>query len=280
MSLAALNALASSSSSPVYWTGPSRGSTYELTKTTDGRVFIRYLPRGVAVGTDKPYLTIGTYPVAGAYTVLSTLANRNSAVKLNVGGGAIAFYDSTSPTNVYLAYPGSNYQVEVYDPSPAEARSLVSSGQVVPVSARAGAASPAPAQAVTPERLAALAVSLGEPLYWAGTATGVRYELSQSPGRVFVRYLPRGVAVGSDQPYLTIGTYLVRNAFAITSASARNAGSIRIPIDGGGVAFYTRSRPTNVYLAYPRTGIQIEVFDPLAGRARDLVASQSIAPIG
>ena len=118
------------------------------------------------------------------------------------------------------------------------------------------------------------------PLYWAGTATGVRYELSQSPGRVFVRYLPRGVAVGSDQPYLTIGTYLVRNAFAITSASARNAGSIRIPIDGGGVAFYSRSRPTNVYLAYPRTGIQIEVFDPLAGRARDLVASQSIAPIG
>ncbi len=279
MSLDALNALASSSSSPVYWAGPSHGSTYEVTKTTDGRVFIRYLPPGVAAGTDKPYLTIGTYPVAGAYTVLSTLANRNGSVKLKVGGGAIAFYDSSSPTNVYFAYPGSNYQVEVYDPSPTEVRSLVSSGQVVPVSARA-VASPTPARAVTPLRLAALAVALGEPLYWAGAATGIRYELSQSPGRVFVRYLPQGVAVGSDRPYLTIGTYRVRNAFAITSASARNAGSVRIPIGGGAVAFYSRSRPTNVYLAYPHTGIQIEVFDPLSGRARDLVASQSIAPIG
>ena len=281
MSLAALNALASSSSSPVYWTGPARGSTYELTKTTDGRVFIRYLPRGVAVGTDKPYLTVGTYPVAGAFTVLSTLANRSGSVKLKVGGGAIAFYDSASPTNVYFAYPGSNYQVEVYDPSPIEARTLVSSGQVVPVSAAGAAApAPAPARAVTPRRLASLSVALREPVYWAGTAAGVRYELSRSPGRVFVRYLPSGVAVGTDRPYLTIGTYRLGNAFAITRASARRAGSVRIPVGGGGVAFYSGTRPTNVYLAYPHTGIQVEVFDPVAGRARDLVASQSIVPVG
>ena len=279
VSLAALNALASSSSSPVYWAGLSRDSTYELTKTTDGRVFIRYLPRGVAIGTDKPYLTIGTYPVAGAFTVLSTLANRSGSVKLQVGGGAIAFYDASSPTNVYFADPGSSYQVEVYDPSPTEARTLVSSGQVVPVSARA-ASSPAPARAVTPRRLASLAVALREPVYWAGAATGVRYELSRSPGRVFVRYLPLGVAVGSNRPYLTIGTYRLRNAFAITKASARTAGSVRIPIGGGGIAFYSGARPTNVYLAYPRAGIQIEVFDPVSGRARDLVASQSIAPVG
>ena len=279
VSLAALTALAGSSASPVYWAGPRQGSTYELTKTADGRAFIRYLPRGVAVGTDKPYLTIGTYPVAGAFTVANTLARRSGSVKLRIGGGAVAFYDPSSPSNVYFAYPGSSYRVEVYDPSPAEARRLVSSGQVVPVTAQ-GASSQAPAEAVTQLRLGTLVASLREPVYWAGARAGVRYELSRSPGRIFVRYLPRGAAVGSDRPYLTIGTYRLRNAFAITKARAQSPGSVRIAIAGGGVAFYSATRSTNVYLAYPGTGIQIEVYDPMVGRARGLVASQSITPVG
>ena len=39
----------------------------------------------------------------------------------------------TRPTSVYLAYPGSRVQVEVFDPSAREARRLVASGQVQPV---------------------------------------------------------------------------------------------------------------------------------------------------
>ena len=59
---------------PIYWAGQRPGTTYELTKTADNRVFIRYLPAGVPIGSGKGYLTIGTYPVSHAFLVTSRLA--------------------------------------------------------------------------------------------------------------------------------------------------------------------------------------------------------------
>jgi hypothetical protein len=37
------------------------------------------------------------------------------------------------PTSIHLAYPGSDYQVEVFDPSAAVARRVVSSGQLTTI---------------------------------------------------------------------------------------------------------------------------------------------------
>ena len=119
---------------PIYWAGERPGFAYELSKTADNRVFIRYLPSGTSVGTTKQYLTIGTYPVGDAFSVTSRLARRSGSVRVGVGKGGVAFYKSKTPTSVFLAYPGSDYQIEVYDPSPGRARELVTSGQVVAVS--------------------------------------------------------------------------------------------------------------------------------------------------
>ena len=280
VSPAALMAFAGSSTGPVYWAGLRSPSSYELTRTADGRVFLRYLPPGVPVGADTGYLTIGTYPVTHAYTITRALAHRGGSVTLRAGGGAVAFYDVGSPTNVYVAYPGSSYQIEVYDPSAAEARALVMSGQVVAVPS-ASAAQRAPAQAVTPATLKAVSASLGHPVYWVGSRSGTTYELSRSPGdRVFVRYLPTGVKVGSGRPFLTVGTYRLPNAFAITRSQSRKTGSVRVATRDGSIAFYNAARPTNVYVAYPRSAVQIEVYDPSPGVARDLVVSESVAPVG
>jgi hypothetical protein len=273
-------AFAGSSTGPVYWAGLRSPSTFELTRTADGRVFLRYLPPGVPVGVDTGHLTIGTYPVAHAYTITRALAHRGSAVMVKATGGAVAFYDVGSPTNVYVAYPGSSYQIEVYDPSAAEARALVSSGQVAAVPS-ASAAQRAPAQAVTRATLKAVSVSLGHPVYWVGSRAGTTYELSRSPGdRVFVRYLPPGVKVGSDQPFLTVGTYRLSHAFAIARSLSRRTGSVRVATRDGSIAFYNAARPTNVYVAYPHSDVQIEVYDPSPGVARDLVLSESVAPVG
>lgn len=277
---AVLAALARSTSAPIYWVGPRSDSTYELTKTADDRVFIRYLPQGVPVGTVQPYLTVGTYPIAHAFSVTTTLARRDGAVRVPIPGGGVAFYESSSPTNIYLAFPNESYQVELYDPSPALARSLAVSGQVAPVSA-AGAASSTVATATTRAQLQSLSASLGRPIYWAGNRVGTTFELTRAPGgHVFVRYLPTGAAVGTDRPYLTIGTYPVNDAFGLTKALSRDPSSVRVPVGKGGVAFYSRSRPTNVYVAYPGTGIQVEVYDPAPGAALRLVSSQRIAPVG
>ena len=38
-----------------------------------------------------------------------------------------------TPTSVYVAYPGSKVQIEVFDPDPARALRLVTSGHIQPV---------------------------------------------------------------------------------------------------------------------------------------------------
>jgi hypothetical protein len=128
----ALKTLSAALGSPIYWVGPRTGYTYELDKTDDNRVYIRYLPAGVDVGSSKLLLTVGTYPVADAYALTLKLAKKSTAVKLRIGNGGVAFYNRASPTSVFFALPRIDYQVEVFDPSPARARQLVVSGRVRP----------------------------------------------------------------------------------------------------------------------------------------------------
>lgn len=264
---------------PIYWVGRKPGFTYELTKTADDRVFIRYLPAGVPVGSRDPYLTVATYPLENAFTATSRLAAKSGSVKVAAGPDAVAFYSGRRPTNIYVAYRGSSSQIEVYDPSATEALGLVASGQLSRVSASVPAT--AGISATTPGKLSLLAASLSDPIYWAGARPGVTYELTRtSGGRIYLRYLPAGVPVGTKQAYLTIGTYPVKDAFAATQRQSRTAGAVRVEIGGGAVAFYNTSRPTNVYVAYPGADVQVEVYDPAPGRARALVASGSIAPVG
>ena len=76
-----------------------------------------------------------------------------------------------------------------------------------------------------------------------------------------------------------MATYPVRNALRVTRAAGSGANAVRMALGGGAVAVYNREHPTNVYLAYPGSKFQIEVFDPKRGEARKLVASQSITPV-
>ena len=128
-----LKSLASQSSQPIYWAGPKHG-TYELTRTTDGRTYIRYLPSADKVGDRTPnYLTVGTYPTKQAFSALRRAAARDGAVSANVDHGGLLVFNTSAPKSVYFSYPKSGYQVEVYDPSPLQARGLVLSGSIKPI---------------------------------------------------------------------------------------------------------------------------------------------------
>jgi hypothetical protein len=118
---------------PVYWAGPKPAARYELTQTTNGRVYIRYLPRGIRVGSRKNVRFVGTYALPGAYKALRKAAKAAGDVTFKAPRGGLAIYSKTGPTNVYLAFPGSNYQIEVYDPNPSRARQLVKSGAIRPI---------------------------------------------------------------------------------------------------------------------------------------------------
>jgi hypothetical protein len=129
----ALRALAVQAGHPIYWVGPEASRIYELTRTSDDRIFVRYLPQGVKPGAkNAAYTFVGTYPFPGAYQALQGLAKKGDA-SFSAPGGALAVYSPSSPTNIYVAFPKSDLEIEVYDPSAKRARSLVAAGQVQPV---------------------------------------------------------------------------------------------------------------------------------------------------
>jgi len=129
-----LRSFAGSVSHPVYWAGPKDGYTYELTRTTDGRVYVRYLPEGTEVGDPRSgFLTVGTYPRASAFAELQRAGRAKGAVSVKLDRGGLAVFSDARPTSVYFGYPDARYQVEVHHPSPNEARRLAFAGQVVPV---------------------------------------------------------------------------------------------------------------------------------------------------
>jgi len=127
-----LRALAVRAGHPIYWAGPESGRTYELSVTSSGRFYVRYLPQGVPIGSKGAYTFIGTYPFPNAYGALKSLA-KHSDTSFPVPGGGLAVYSNSTPTNVYVAFPGTNEEIEVFDPAAAHARALIASGQIQPV---------------------------------------------------------------------------------------------------------------------------------------------------
>jgi hypothetical protein len=275
VTVSGLETLATSLRRPIYWAGRQQGKTFELTVLPNGNVYLRYLPPGTQVGSSKPLLTVGTYPVAGAFAAAQRSAAQPDSARVSTRAGGVAFYSKGTPTSVYIAYPGSDYQIEVFDPSAAEARHLVESGQISPVPS----SQTAPAL-VSADALKTLARSAAHPLYWAGARQGTSYELTKTlDGRVYVRYLPAGAKAGANVPALTVGTYPISGAFASALQLAKGSDSVQVPVTGGGVAFYGKSAPSSVYVAFPGSDVQIEVYDPSPAQARQLVTSGKIVPI-
>jgi hypothetical protein len=118
----------------IYWAGSPAGFRHELTQTTDGNVYIRYLPSSTAVGTERPdYLTVGTYPRRKAFAELRGLARRSGSVSFEVPRGGLAVFSRDRPNSIYVAFPKQDLQVEVYDPSARTARRLALSGRIRPI---------------------------------------------------------------------------------------------------------------------------------------------------
>jgi hypothetical protein len=134
VSQAQLERLAASTQEPVYWAGPQEGYSYELTRTTGGRTYIRYLRGGARAGDPRPsFLVVGTYAQTGSFAYLKHAAKTKGSVSVGIDRGGIAVFSSAKPTSVFFTYPGAKYQVEVYDPSGDTARKLVLSGRITPI---------------------------------------------------------------------------------------------------------------------------------------------------
>lgn len=109
--------------------------------------------------------------------------------------------------------------------------------------------------------------------YWAGPQDGSKYTLiATTPGVAFVRYLPGGVGLNDTKTlFRVIGTYVQKNAFAVSTAGAVVNGNVGFVNADGNAVFYSKARPSNVYVGIKGKDIQVEVFDPVVDQALGLV---------
>lgn len=121
---------------------------------------------------------------------------------------------------------------------------------------------------------------VGYPVYWAGPRLGVEYEVQRVPGRVYVRYLPKGEKPETEKPFLTVGSYEEPEALASIRDLGQKAGAILVKIANGGSAYAKGPQATSAYMAFPGVDVQIEVYDPEAGKALSLIRSGAIVPVG
>lgn len=101
----------------VYWAGPVEGAKYTLSAPAEGQVYVRYLPKGEGLTDTKPnYVVIATYATPDAFTSTQAAGNQTNGVTFINTQGAAVFYSKDAPTNVYVAYPDIDFQVEVFSP--------------------------------------------------------------------------------------------------------------------------------------------------------------------
>ena len=119
---------------PIYWVGRNPNTRYELTRTRNDNTYIRYLPPAARLGDPRPaYLTVATYPLPNGYARMLVAAQEQHTSLRSRRDGAVVLGNRKRPTSVYVAFPGQRLQVEIYDPSPAQALRLALSPQVAPV---------------------------------------------------------------------------------------------------------------------------------------------------
>ncbi len=132
VSVDSLRDTAAEQETPVYWAGEQEGAELELSQPDEDRTYVRYLTGGAEAGDPKPdFLTVGTYTNVEAVAALRQRGNEPGGVLSEAPGGATVYFSRDQPQSVYLAYPGVDVEIEVFDPDAKRALQLVNSGQIV-----------------------------------------------------------------------------------------------------------------------------------------------------
>jgi hypothetical protein len=117
---------------PIYWAGQVAGMKLELAELAGGGVQVFYVPENGEASNPRLLLTVGSYPLPDPTAALQSVAGRPGAIVRRARDGRKVVSSEGSRTSVYFASPDNSVQVEVYDPSSAQAMSLALSGRVQP----------------------------------------------------------------------------------------------------------------------------------------------------
>ena len=118
----------------MYWAGLREGAELEYTRTSDGTTYVRYLTGSAKAGAPgADYVVVATYPQPGAYERVSSIADQRHFFTADLANEGLAVIKPDRPQNIYVVYPDSAYQIEVYAPTANAARQLVFGGAIRPV---------------------------------------------------------------------------------------------------------------------------------------------------
>jgi hypothetical protein len=133
VSVAALRRAAAAQDTPIYWAGATQGTDLELSRPVPDRTYVRYLTGGAKAGDPKPFLTVGSYRFEDPAAALRHRGGEPGGVLVTAPGGGVVYFERTDPKSVYLAYPDTEVEIEVFAPEFKEALQLVTDGRIVPV---------------------------------------------------------------------------------------------------------------------------------------------------
>lgn len=113
-------------------------------------------------------------------------------------------------------------------------------------------------------------------IYWAGPRPKYQYTIDTSnKDAILLRYIKVN---SKPSDYVSnsrvIATYKLKNAFNNSIAAASRPENVGFRNPDGSVVFYSKTKNTAVYLAFPKEKVQIEIFDPIGGQALSLAILQ------
>jgi hypothetical protein len=115
---------------PIYWNGEMDDTNIELTVLTEGKVFVRYLPKNVDAGSPDKYFTVATYYDEAAFANVQNLGSMPGAKSINYSGGAVAASSTESDANIYFAFDGNPAIYNIYSPEPKSGWTALESGTI------------------------------------------------------------------------------------------------------------------------------------------------------
>lgn len=110
---------------PIFWAGPISGYSYLLTVDKKGSAIVKYVaPDSADEATRNSSRQIATYPAKSAWENSLTAAAAIGFSSFKNSDGSLVFYSIDNSSDVFMAFPDKELQIEIYDSRAGQALSL------------------------------------------------------------------------------------------------------------------------------------------------------------
>jgi hypothetical protein len=120
-----LETLVSEESITAYWAGPRPGYLYSIDATAKDRIYLQYIQANKnSSNVIANSRVIATYFTKDGFARTVAAATRPGNTGFRNPNGSVVFYSKNRNTDIYLAFPGKEVQIEIFDPLAGQALSL------------------------------------------------------------------------------------------------------------------------------------------------------------